>query len=95
MTTRNHSGFAGRRTGESAKFREHFGSRTLNGAGVSPDLALVRQFLQTFGSLAAQNAREALACADAAQMNCIREMVVDLDKEKCRFLLRFPDGSGF
>jgi DNA-binding FadR family transcriptional regulator len=50
--------------------------------GVSPDLVLVRQFLQTFGSLAAQNAREALACADAAQMNCIREMVVDLDKEE-------------
>ncbi len=47
--------------------------------GASPDLVLVRQFMQTFGSLAAQNAREALACADVDQMNCIREMVVDLE----------------
>ena len=58
--------------------------------GVSPDLALVRQFLQTFGSLSAQNAREALACADAAQMNCIREMVVDLDKENVGFSIAIP-----
>lgn len=50
--------------------------------GDSPDPVLVRQFLQTFGSLAAQNAREALACADAEQMNCIREMVVNLDTEQ-------------
>ena len=58
--------------------------------GVSPDLVLVRQFLQTFGSLAAQNAREALACADAAQMNCIREMVVSLDEEEPRFSVEIP-----
>ena len=58
--------------------------------GVSPDLVLVRQFLQTFGSLAAQNAREALACADAAQMNCITEMVVDLDKENADFSVAIP-----
>ena len=54
------------------------------------DLVLVRQFLQTFGSLVAQNAREALACADAAQMNCIREMVVNLDKENVGFSVAIP-----
>ena len=53
--------------------------------GASPDLVLVRQFMQTFGSLAAQNVREALACADSDQMNCIREMVVDLDRVKNEF----------
>ena len=53
--------------------------------GVSPDLVLVRQFLQTFGSLAAFNAREALACADAEQMNCIREMVVNLTRKDADF----------
>ena len=58
--------------------------------GASPDPVLVRQFLQTFGSLAAQNAREALACADAGQMNCIREMVVDLDREKGGFSVAIP-----
>ncbi len=58
--------------------------------GVSPDLVLERQFLQTFGSLAAQNAREVLACADAAQMNCIREMVVNLDRENGGFSVAIP-----
>jgi len=58
--------------------------------GASPDPVLVRQFLKTFGSLAAQNAREALACADAGQMNCIREMVVRLDREKGGFSVAIP-----
>ena len=53
--------------------------------GASPDLVLVRQFMQTFGSLAAQIVREAIACADSDQMNCIRDMVVDLDREKGGF----------
>ena len=58
--------------------------------GVSPDPVLVRQFLQTFGSLAAQNVREALACADADQLNCIREMVVNLDNDTGGFSTAIP-----
>ena len=44
--------------------------------GVFPGPVLVRQFVQTFASLAAHNSRDALACADSEQMNCITEMVV-------------------
>ena len=44
--------------------------------GVLPGPVLVRQFVQTFAFLAAHNAGDALACANAEQMNCITEMGV-------------------
>lgn len=50
--------------------------RLLIARGVFPGPVLVRQLAQTFASLDAHNARDALACADAEQMNCIVEMVV-------------------
>ena len=34
------------------------------------------------------------ACADAEQMNCIREMVVESTKTEAIFMLRFTSGSG-
>ena len=45
-----------------------------------PDPVLVRQFLQTFGALAALSAREAVQSARQEQMNRMREMVVNLSK---------------
>ena len=45
-----------------------------------PDPVLVRQFLQTFGALAALSAREAVQSANQEQMNRIRELVVNLSK---------------
>ena len=77
--TRNHSGLGARRTEEAVEFGEYFGSWTLDGvrrfSGSRPGVA-------TCASLrisAAHNAREALACVDVEQMNCIREMVVFFD----------------
>ena len=50
--------------------------RLLMARGVFPSPVLVRQFVQTFVSLAAHNARDALACVDSEQMNCITEIIV-------------------
>jgi hypothetical protein len=79
---------------EGVEFGEHFGSWTFDGvrrfSGSGPGVATCANLRL----LAAHNAREALACADAYQMNCIREMVVFSDGVAAIFRLRSPAGSG-
>ena len=53
--------------------------------GEVPDAALVDQFLQTFGALAALNSRESVLRANTEQLNRMQAMVVSLGKN-CRDL---------
>lgn len=50
-----------------------------------PDGQLVDQFLQTFGALAALNAREALMLADAEQLQQMQSLVIALRKHSNEF----------
>ena len=58
------------------------GPFTANYAAADP--VLLRQFLQTFGSLITNNSRKFLAWADFDQMNRNREMVVNLNMDARR-----------
>ena len=71
-----------RRTEEYVECGEYFGSWTFDGVRSFPGSGLGVAVCASLHLLTAHNAREALACVDVEQMNCIRGMVVVVDEER-------------
>lgn len=63
--------------------------------GEMPDPRLVDQFLQTFGALAVQNAREAAVLASVAQLDQLHAMIATLRRSRGDFEAAQPAWIGF
>ena len=88
--TRNHSGLGEWRTEEGVVFGDYFGSWTFDGERCFSESGPGLATCANLRLLTAYIARDALACVDVEQMNCIREMVVFFDGQKGDIYVAVP-----